>query len=114
MNRYKALNSLSYHIAYDTFSSYYKYLGSMIQEKKIAAVAEVQSRIGHAAAVFASLKWCLWKKADIATKMRLFPVPNHSDPTIWTGDLDPTGDGNQQTRDLSNAMPLVNLVRIPA
>ncbi len=52
----------------------YKYLGSMIQEKKIAAVAEVQSRIGHAAAVFASLKWCLWKKADItiAIKMHLF------------------------------------------
>ncbi len=34
-----------------------------------------------------------------------FPVSNHSDPTIWIGDLDPTGDGNQQTRDLSDAMP---------
>ncbi len=43
-----------------------------------------------------------------------FPVPNHSDPTIWIGDLDPSGDGNQQTRDLSNTMPLVNLGRIPA
>ncbi len=71
-----ALNSLSFQfmIAYDTFSSYYKYLGSIVQEKKIAAVAEVQCRIGCAAAVFASLKWCFWKKADItiATKMRLF------------------------------------------
>ncbi len=43
-----------------------------------------------------------------------FPVPNHSDPTIWIGDLDPSEDGNQQTRDLSNTMPLVNLGRIPA
>ncbi len=34
-----------------------------------------------------------------------FPVSNHSDPTIWIRDLDPSGDGNQQTRDLSNAMP---------
>ncbi len=53
-------------------SQNYKYLGSMIQEKKIAAVAAVQCRIGRAAAVLASLKRCLWKKADIATKMRLF------------------------------------------
>ncbi len=67
------------------------------------------SRIGRAAAAVASLQWCLWKKADIA-----FPVPNHSDPTIWIGDLDPSGDGNQQTRDLSNTMALVNLGRIPA
>ncbi len=52
----------------------FKYLGSMVQEKKIAAVAAVQSRIGQEAAVFASLKWCMWKKADItfAIKMRLF------------------------------------------
>ncbi len=34
-----------------------------------------------------------------------FPVPNYSDPTIWIGDLDPSEDGNQQTGDLSNAMP---------
>ncbi len=44
----------------------------MVQEKKIAAVAEVQCRISQAAAVFASLKWCMWKKADITIKMRLF------------------------------------------
>ncbi len=52
----------------------FKYLGSLVQEKKIAVVAEVQCRIGQATAVFTSLKWCLWKKANItiATKMRLF------------------------------------------
>ncbi len=71
-----------------------------------------QSRIGHAAAVFASLKRCLWKKADNTIAIT---VPNHhSDPTICIGDLDPSGDGNQQTRDLSNTMRLVNLGRIPA
>ncbi len=46
----------------------------MVQEKNIAAVAEIQCRIGQAAAVFASLKWCLWKKADITivTEMHFF------------------------------------------
>ncbi len=34
-----------------------------------------------------------------------FPVPNHSDPTIWTGDLDPSEDGNHRTGDHSNTMP---------
>lgn len=52
----------------------FKYLGSLIQETKTAWVAEVQCRIGQATAAFASLKWCVWKKANItsATKMRLF------------------------------------------
>ncbi len=52
----------------------FKYLGFLVQEKKIAVVAEVQCRIGQAKAVFASLKWCFWKKTNItiATKMRLF------------------------------------------
>ena len=49
----------------------FKYLGSLLQEKK---VAEVYSTIGQATAAFASLKWCLWKKHNITikTKIRLF------------------------------------------
>ncbi len=54
-----------------------------------------------------------------------FPVPNHSilsifrrvqvsDPYSRIGDLEPSEDGNQQTGDLSNAMPQENLGRIPA
>ncbi|EYC12948.1 hypothetical protein Y032_0045g1174 [Ancylostoma ceylanicum] len=52
----------------------FKYLGSLVEEKKVAATAEVNSRIGKASTAFASLKWCVWKKNGIAltTKMRLF------------------------------------------
>lgn len=52
----------------------FKYLGSIVQEKKVASVSEVHSRIGQAAAAFASLRWCLWKKSNISliTKIRLF------------------------------------------
>ncbi len=46
----------------------FKYLGSLVQEKKIAAVVEVQCRIGQATAVFESFKWCLWN-ITITTKM---------------------------------------------
>ena len=37
----------------------FKYLESLIQEKKIAATTGVFCRIGHASAAFASLKLCL-------------------------------------------------------
>ena len=52
----------------------FKYLGSLVQEKKVASTAEIHSRIGQAAAAFASLKWCLWKRDNISlkTKIRLF------------------------------------------
>jgi CRISPR/Cas system CSM-associated protein Csm2 small subunit len=49
----------------------FKYLGSLVQEKKVATTIEVHSRIGQAAAAFASLKWCLWKKANISTKTKI-------------------------------------------
>ena len=52
----------------------FKYLGSLVQEKKVASAAEIHSRIGQAATAFASLKWCLWKRTNITTKtkVRLF------------------------------------------
>ena len=52
----------------------FKYLGSLVQEKKVASTTEVHSRIGQATAAFASLRWCLWKKTNISTKnkIRLF------------------------------------------
>ena len=52
----------------------FKYLGSLLQEKKVASTTEVYSRIGQATAAFASLKWCLWKKHNITikTKIHLF------------------------------------------
>ncbi|EYC27241.1 hypothetical protein Y032_0009g600 [Ancylostoma ceylanicum] len=37
----------------------FKYLGSLSEEKKVAATAKVNSRIGKASAAFASLKWCV-------------------------------------------------------
>ena len=37
----------------------FKYLGSLIHDKEIVSTTEINSRIGQAAAVFASLKWCL-------------------------------------------------------
>ncbi|KAK6012917.1 hypothetical protein OSTOST_21903 [Ostertagia ostertagi] len=51
-----------------------KYLGSVVQERKVVAEAEVRSRIGHASKTFAALKWCLWKKSNISlkTKIRMF------------------------------------------
>ncbi|KAK6041872.1 hypothetical protein COOONC_17176 [Cooperia oncophora] len=54
--------------------SNFKYLGSVVQERKVAAEAEVRSRIGHASKTFAALKWCLWKKSNISlkTKIRMF------------------------------------------
>jgi len=52
----------------------FKYLGSLLQEKKVATTKEIHGRIGQATAAFASLKWCLWKKTNISTKtkVRLF------------------------------------------
>ncbi|EYC02030.1 hypothetical protein Y032_0102g3441 [Ancylostoma ceylanicum] len=37
----------------------FKYLGSLLEEKKVAATIEVNSRIEKASAAFASLKWCV-------------------------------------------------------
>ncbi len=74
-------------------------------------VAEVQCRIGQATAVFASLKWCLWKKAyiTIATNMWLFrtliiPILLYGSETLY-----PSEEGNQQTWGVSNAMSQANL-----
>lgn len=52
----------------------FKYLGSLVEERKVAATSEIHSRIGQATVAFASLKWCLWKRAKISlkTKIRLF------------------------------------------
>ncbi|RXM98263.1 RNA-directed DNA polymerase from mobile element jockey [Acipenser ruthenus] len=52
----------------------FKYLGSVVQEKKVASSTDVHGRIGQAIAAFVSLKWCLWKRANISvkTKIRLF------------------------------------------
>ena len=49
----------------------FKYLGSLIQDKKVASTTEIHSRIGQAAAAFASLKWCLWKRSNISTKTKI-------------------------------------------
>ena len=49
----------------------FKYLGSLVQEKRIASTNEVHSRIGQATAAFASLKWCIWKKGNISTKTKI-------------------------------------------
>ncbi|EYC02451.1 hypothetical protein Y032_0100g3310 [Ancylostoma ceylanicum] len=51
-----------------------KCFGFLLEEKKVAATAEVNNRIGKASKAFASLKWCVWKKNGISltTKMRLF------------------------------------------
>lgn len=37
----------------------FKYLGSLVQEKKTASSADIHSQIGQAASAFASLKWCV-------------------------------------------------------
>ncbi|KAI2650200.1 putative 149 kDa protein [Labeo rohita] len=52
----------------------FKYLGSLIQEKKIAATADIHSRIGQATAAFASLRRCVWRKSNVilSTKIRLY------------------------------------------
>lgn len=49
----------------------FKYLGTMVQEKKVATTAEVHTRIGQAAVAFDSLKWCLWKQTNISTKTKV-------------------------------------------
>lgn len=43
-----------------------------------------------------------------------FPDHDHSDSTLHIRDLDPSEDGNQQLRGLSNAMPQANLGCISA
>ncbi|KAE9546983.1 hypothetical protein FO519_009804 [Halicephalobus sp. NKZ332] len=52
----------------------FKYLGSIVQEKKVAASEEVLSRIGQSTTAFSTLKWCLWNQKNITvkTKIRLF------------------------------------------
>lgn len=52
----------------------FQYLGSLVEEKKVASSVEIRTRIGQAAAAFASLRWCVWKKNNIslATKIRLY------------------------------------------
>uniref|UniRef100_A0A914VWC6 Reverse transcriptase domain-containing protein n=1 Tax=Plectus sambesii TaxID=2011161 RepID=A0A914VWC6_9BILA len=52
----------------------FKYLGSIVQERKVASTAEVHSRIGLATATFSALNWCLWKKQSVSlqTKIHVF------------------------------------------
>ncbi|RXM30605.1 RNA-directed DNA polymerase from mobile element jockey [Acipenser ruthenus] len=49
----------------------FKYLGSVVQEKKVASSTDVHGRIGQAIAAFVSLKWCLWKRANISVKTKI-------------------------------------------
>ena len=51
-----------------------KYLGSIIEEEKTAATADIINRIGQAAAASRTLTWCFWRKSNIniSTKMRIF------------------------------------------
>uniref|UniRef100_A0A914XBV3 Reverse transcriptase domain-containing protein n=1 Tax=Plectus sambesii TaxID=2011161 RepID=A0A914XBV3_9BILA len=49
----------------------FKYLGSLVQEKKTASSVKVYSWIGQATAAFASLKWCVWKKLNISAKTKI-------------------------------------------
>ena len=53
---------------------YFKYLGSIVEEQKIAATADITNRIGQAARVFGMLTWCFWRKnnVNISTKMRIY------------------------------------------
>uniref|UniRef100_A0A915L601 Reverse transcriptase n=1 Tax=Romanomermis culicivorax TaxID=13658 RepID=A0A915L601_ROMCU len=37
----------------------FKYLGSLVQEKKVVSTTEIYNRIWQAMAIFASLKWCI-------------------------------------------------------
>jgi hypothetical protein len=52
----------------------FKYLGSNIDSKLVAASNDIKSRIGNATTAFASLKKALWNQSDvtITTKMRIF------------------------------------------
>ncbi|EYB95097.1 hypothetical protein Y032_0164g3565 [Ancylostoma ceylanicum] len=56
----------------------FKYLGSLLEEKKVAATAEVNNRIGKASAAFASLKWCVEEKWHLAYDENA-PISNTSD-----------------------------------
>ena len=53
---------------------HFKYLGSIVEEQKIAATADITNRIGQATAIFGTLTWCFWRKSNIniSTKMRIF------------------------------------------
>ncbi|KAL6730841.1 hypothetical protein Aduo_001773 [Ancylostoma duodenale] len=48
----------------------FKYLESIVQEKKIASAVEILSRIGTASAAFGSLAWCLWRKTNVSTSTK--------------------------------------------
>uniref|UniRef100_A0A0N4Y8C1 Reverse transcriptase domain-containing protein n=1 Tax=Nippostrongylus brasiliensis TaxID=27835 RepID=A0A0N4Y8C1_NIPBR len=54
----------------------FKYLSSLIQGKIVASALDVQNRIGVATAAFESLSWCLWRKPNVSTqiKMRIYRV----------------------------------------
>ena len=84
-----------------------KYLGSLLQEKKVASTAEVYSKIGQATAAFASLKWCLWKKHNITikTKIHLFRTLIINNSSIWLRNMDHTKIRCKEIRDFPTAMP---------
>ncbi|EYB88479.1 hypothetical protein Y032_0246g33 [Ancylostoma ceylanicum] len=50
-----------------------KYLGYIVQQKKVASSMKILNRIGAASTAFGSLTWCLWRKLNItvSTKMRI-------------------------------------------
>ena len=53
---------------------YLKYLGSIVDERKIVAIANITSRIGQTAGVFGMLTWCAWgsNSLNISTKMQIY------------------------------------------
>lgn len=51
----------------------FKHLGLLVQEKEVASITKVHSRIDRATVAIASLKGCLWKvNMSIKTKSCLF------------------------------------------
>ncbi|EYB84735.1 hypothetical protein Y032_0311g2149 [Ancylostoma ceylanicum] len=53
---------------------HFKYLGSILQQKKVTSSMEILNRIDAASTAFGSLTWCLWRKLNItvSTKMRIY------------------------------------------
>ncbi len=83
----------------------FKYLGFLVQEKKIAVVAEFQCRIGQVVL----LEEGQYHDCDQDAS---FPDPDYSDSTLWIRDLDPSEEENQQTWGLSNAMQILGVTRL--
>lgn len=52
----------------------FKYLGSIIRSRSIAASTDISHRLGLATSAFGSLAWCIWRKKalSVVTKVRLY------------------------------------------